>query len=412
MQPHKNEKGIALLMAMFTVVIITYLAAEISYEVGIEYRLSKNEYDDLKARYAAKSAMEISLLRVSMYKQVFDQFGGNISDPAMLDMIWQFPFSWPPAAPEDASLVAKEEISGILEETTQDTAWTSIIESEGNRIDINDLYSPSKVLAEATQEKILQLLVRRQEADDEWAQANRSIDMKEIVNNIVDWIDPDEESPHAGSEGSLYGEITEVTLPPNADLKTIEELHMVAGVTDDIYNIIAPVVTVYGIKGINVNYADKQQLMAIDTQILEEVADAILTRRNDPDLGPFKDLGEFQGFLEEEGLDIEEFNKTQMPLRFGKEFNFRIKAIGMFGQSQRQIEAIVYDFTNAKLQLNTLIDAQAKAENESNQQNNKAKSNNNNTNNNNNSSNQNSRKNSNQPTFDKGKPKVIYWKES
>ena len=183
-KPHNNNKGIALLMAMFTVVILSYLAVEISYEVAVEYRLSKNEYDDLKARYAAKSAAQISLLRIAMYKQVFDQFGNNISDPSMLDMIWNFPFSWPPTLPEEASMLAKDELQAVLDASAQDTQWTAVIESEGNKLDLNDLNSPSETLAKATEENLIQLLQKRLEQDDEWARDNRGLNIKEIVANI------------------------------------------------------------------------------------------------------------------------------------------------------------------------------------------------------------------------------------
>ena len=47
-KPAHNQKGVALLMAIFTVTILSYLAVEVSYEVGIEYRLSKNQYDELQ----------------------------------------------------------------------------------------------------------------------------------------------------------------------------------------------------------------------------------------------------------------------------------------------------------------------------------------------------------------------------
>src|SRR5690606_29075419 len=142
--------------------------------------------------------------------------------------------------------------------------------------------------------------------EDAWAERNTNIDPEEIVNNISDWIDSNAESFNGGDESRLYQDVipegNDLILPPNRDLKTIEELHMVAGVTDDIYDVIAPNITVYGAKGINVNYADKDMLRAIDPQITEEMANEIINRRNDPDQGPFRDEEDFEGFVR--GLSV------------------------------------------------------------------------------------------------------------
>ena len=150
-----DNKGVALLTALFAVIIISYLSVEISYESGIEYRLAKNKIDEIKATYAAKSGAELSLLRVAIYKQVSAQFGDQIPDPKLLDLVWTFPLAWPPVVDEDASMATKEEISSIQEDTMQDAMWSTQISSESTKFDINDLNSPVESLQKAIREKII-----------------------------------------------------------------------------------------------------------------------------------------------------------------------------------------------------------------------------------------------------------------
>jgi general secretion pathway protein K len=365
-QPINNQKGVALLTALFAVIIISYLAVEISYEAGIEYRLAKNRVDELKAHYAAKAGAEISLLRIGIYKQATAQYGDSLPDPKLLDMIWSFPFAWPPAATEESSIATKEEISAILEDTMQDTQWATQIQPEGNKMDINDLNSPVEALRKALRDKLITILTNRLNQEDEWAERNENLEVETIVNNITDWIDSDSESLNGGNESRLYQDLTpensSVELPPNRDLKTIEELHMIAGITDDIYDVIAPQVTIYGVKGVNVNYAEKDLIRAIDLQITSEIADQIITRRQDPDLGPFKDLEDFENFIKGLGVDTNNYNESQLPLRFKKEYNFRISSTGLFGNRTKEITAIVYDFTNAKAEVTKLLEDQLKAD--------------------------------------------------
>ena len=60
----KNQKGVALMIAIFTVVIVLYLAMEILYETNIEYAVNAQAVHKVKAYYAAKSGYELSLLRI------------------------------------------------------------------------------------------------------------------------------------------------------------------------------------------------------------------------------------------------------------------------------------------------------------------------------------------------------------
>ena len=149
---------------------------------------------------------------------------------------------------------------------------------------------------------------------------------------------------------------------PNAPFKTLSELHEVAGITDELYALLEPRITIYGAKGVNVNYAGKEVLMSLSPDITAERAEKIVEGRQDPNRGPFKDLADFTKFLNSLGISGDPFKSTskdnntgkdgdsdaKLALIFDSEFNFRIKSQGTAGKVTKEITAIVYDTAKIK----------------------------------------------------------------
>jgi hypothetical protein len=127
---------------------------------------------------------------------------------------------------------------------------------------------------------------------------------------------------------------------------------MVATMEDDIYDALVPEITLYGGKGVNVNYAEKELLMALDPQITKEIADEIIKRRNDPNLGgPFKKPEEFLQFLNGFGVNTDDFNDKKVPIYTDSEINFNVSCIGLVGNVSREITSVVYDYQTVKWRL-------------------------------------------------------------
>lgn len=358
----KNQKGIALLLAMFTVVIITYLVSEILYETNVEYIVNSTSINRVKAYYAAKSGYELSLLRIKLYKKIQGQFGSQLGDgqKKMLDMIWQMPFSWPPMVPDEASGVDKDMIKDKVKESTMDAVYGSTIMDEGSKIDINDLGSPSKGLREITKKLLMQVFENRFKNDDEWARAHDGLEFEKVINNIADWVDGDLEGSSGSDERSNYSEIkNEKPYPPNRSFRTIEELRLVPGMSEEIFSMLRDRITVYGTRAINPNYVDQEVLKALDASITNEVIGKIVGRRNDPDKGPYKDEKDFWGFVNSEGGNVSEEVQKSIPLIFSQVTNFRIKSYGEFAGSTREIEAVVFDFSSVSSSIATRLQNEA-----------------------------------------------------
>lgn len=368
----RSQVGSALLMAMFTTMILMVVAMEIMYQTTVEAKVSSQGVNQIKAYYAAKSAAELGLFRVYLFHQAAAQLGDTLPDKTMLDMIWNFPFAWPPPVTEELGIVAKDQIEKSVSASLMQGQYTLTIESESSKIDINDLASPSKVVATAVREQILQMFQARLEGDEEFAEKFRNFDFNKLLNNITDWVDENNQALDGGDERSRYSEFQALYpdgqteyIPPNQAFKTVGELHMVSGMTDEIYAMLAPRITVYGNKGINVNYASKDVLMSLHSALKAEVVDKIIEGRQDPARGPFKNMDDFIGFIGGLGVPADVFldgKEEKVPLIFDAERNFRIKAVGKSGPVIREITAITYDFDAVKERLGELLKKQDEKE--------------------------------------------------
>lgn len=341
-----------MILAIFAMVLSVVIATEVSYETQVEYISSAQAVNRLKAYYAAKSGVELSLFRVLLYKKAMSQFGQQMKEnKAMLDPIWQFPFSWPPMGFENLNEVDKDQVQTILKESMMDAQYMVTIESEGGKIDINDLGSESKALAAGVRAQILQIFENEVENNKVFKNKYENFEFEKLVNDIQDWIDEDNVSMNSnGDESVKYKQpegVNNYKMPPNMPFKTVEELHMVDGMQDEFFNLLKDKITVYGTKGINVNYAPEAVLKSLDPQIKDEALGWIMKRRSSPDLGgPFKDNDDFYNYIESKGVRTANMKKANLPLLFDAEYNFRIVSGGQYANVNRQITAITYDIEN------------------------------------------------------------------
>jgi len=350
---HLNNKGSAILFAVFMMMLLLFIAMEISKDTIVEYQSSMNSVRRVQAYYAAKACNELALLRVKAYQQATRALGKSLPDPSMLDLIWSFPLAWPLPVPPDMNEGDKSAVTDILKLSTFKHQFSSKIASETGKIDINDLASPSEGIRNKTRQQILDLFESKLREQNDWSKKYYNYRFEDLVSHITDWIDADRTALLGGDESSYYRDLpSSLYIPPNQPFKTMEELHMVKGMEDEIYDVLAPAITLYGGKGINVNYADKDLLMAIDAQITEEVAAEILKRREDVALGgPFKDEKDFFGFIGGWGVNTDNFNEDKIPLYYDSEINFYISCIGVAGSVSREIRSVVYDFQKVQSRL-------------------------------------------------------------
>jgi general secretion pathway protein K len=353
----------ALLIALFAMTLMTFIAVEVSYDTSVDYVVAAQQVNRIKARYAAKSGVELSLLRIMLYKQVMAAMGDTLgTNKGLLDPIWSFPFTWPPTtAGVTMTEVDKDLMKDAVGESMMQAQYATTITPESGRLDINDLGSSIQSLKKATMAQVLKIFEAEVQNNEEFRKKYSNYRFEELINNIADYIDEDRDGLNGGDESAPYRDLEDknIEMPPNRPLRTIDELHQVGGMKDDFYNVLAPRVTIYGAKGININYAGKDLLMSLDPSMKEETVDKVIARRNDVKLGgPFHDDNDFFGFIAPYGVNVQAIQESKIPLLYDMEFNFRIVSTGLAANVKHEITAVTYDFANLSQRLAELMDKQ------------------------------------------------------
>lgn len=366
----RTEKGVALLIALFAMTLMTFIAVEVSYDTSVDYIVASQQVNRVRAYYAAKSGVELSLLRIMLYKQAMAALGDTLGQQkSMLDPIWSFPFMWPPTGlGGKITEVDKDMLKEAIDESLMGAQYTTTIAAEGGKIDINDLGSPLKGLKKASKTQVLNIFNSELQQNDEFRIKYGNYRFEELVNNISDYIDEDTEGQNGADEASYYRDVEEkdIQLPPNRPLRTLDELHQVTGMTDEFYNLLLPRVTIFGTKGVNINYSNKELLMALDPSMTEAAVDKVIERRNDVKLGgPFKDDKDFFSFIQPYGVNVKAIEESKIPLLYDMEYNFRITSTGLSSNVKREITAVTYDYTNLTTRFADLMDKEDQANNPS-----------------------------------------------
>lgn len=359
-QPVSNERGIAILIAVACIMMIMYFAMEITYDSNVEYIVNSQGLNRTKAYYAAKAGVELSLIRIKIFQKVSAQVGSSLgSNAGVLDEIWRFPFSWPLPVADEMNAVDKDNINKMVGESLMDASYLVTIEDEGSKIDLNDLNSVSKVLRDTTKKRLLAVFEQRKKTDPNFDRSTSNTNFEELVNSIQDWMSPLSRSETGKDKVSTFQDINQAAgqaannaYPPNRAFRTMGELRMIPGMNDLFYSMLEPLVTIYGMKGINPNLANKEVLKSLDPGITDEVADEIIKRRGDPKLGgPYKDSADFWGFVTSKQARLENDPK-EVPLIFDGVMNFRIRSTGQFAGVSHEITAITMDIAKTASKVN------------------------------------------------------------
>ncbi len=242
-----DERGVALLLALLVLTLLTALILEFDAEARREYRAAATFRDDYKAGMLIRAAVQATravlaqdLLREKMTGQKYD---------APTD-IWAMP---------------------IKNYAIGDGFLTAQITDETGKVNLNDLASTSG--GELEQKKKV-FRVRRL---FELLKVNPT-----LVDALIDWVDQDEAPQPAGAESLYYQSLRPPYRAANAPLPGLGDLRLIKGFTPDIIERITPYVTVYPLEGgapMNLNTADPLVIQTLDPSITQSIATEIVQGR-------------------------------------------------------------------------------------------------------------------------------------
>lgn len=199
--PHRRQDGIALIIVMLVVFVLTAIAGGFAYNVKIETTLARNAQDDYEFEWLARSGMEFS-------KWVLGQQAAIREEP--YDALNQF---W----------------AGRLFDTNdvfEGLSLQNIPIGRGNvTLEFTDVQSKFNI--NVANEEVLTTATELIGID--------TGDAPIIVDSILDWMDRDDTPRDQGVEEDYYLDAEFPHRCKNGPLDSLEELLLVNGVTEDMF---------------------------------------------------------------------------------------------------------------------------------------------------------------------------------
>ena len=346
-----NKRGAAMLMVLAIILVVVSLIEETLFETQTEYRSAVSEMDSLKAYYAAKAGMDINFLRIKNYQQIMKQMGDKLP-PAYrpyMDLLWKMPFNWP-----------QDSLNETAQPSFMKASYNTSIIPSASRLDLNDLASPIPSLRKWTAEVLYRLIYNHTQEDTALSEREfTEQDIRDIISNITDWVDPD--SVMAGNPSlPETGSYINKPPPPNRSFISLSELIMVEGMTEDLYEQLKPFITIYGEKGLNINSAPTELLRALHSNFPRELAEEISAMTNSAERLFIFTKESFSNFLSSQGFnylneDLLENKKEPSYLVFDAPYNFQAKSTGSFKTDSFELTAFYLDKGSLNSRFNKLI---------------------------------------------------------
>ncbi len=292
----RDRKGVALLFVITTVMFLAVFVTDIAYGARVRFLAATHERDEAKAYWLANTGVGVYRLILTANKQLaksgFAQqlasFGINAGDA-----LWQMvPFintgllrmiagtGGDPSEDELAEVAQTGQVSDeIAAESREGTGtrfgnrnfldfdgdFSASVRGEDCRINVNSLAlrNPETPVQETPAGQQIYGLLSGEE--NEQFLRDRNLDRWDLINDLADWVDTDNTvgSGKGGYEDDLYNTLASPYLAKNAKFDTLQELRLVRGWQDDVYDRFGEQLTIYGAGKVNINCADDAVLKGL-----------------------------------------------------------------------------------------------------------------------------------------------------
>lgn len=289
-----QRRGVALIMVLGAITILTVVLAEFQEEAGTEAAAAIADRDALKAEFAARSAIQLARLLIAAEPTIRTAIGPILSmmmggSGAPQIPVWEYSdrvlgaFNDADGAAAFASLAGVDATKGKNLGMKGQSFEVTIID-EDSKLNINTASRGDAI----TQQRLGLSLIGLMAGDqynpmfENRGSDGQYADRTTVCGAIVDWADGDEnfygcdprnaQNTGSATEDQSYALFKVPYRRKNAPYDSLEELHLVRGVTDDFYaTFVDPdpnnprkrVMTVWGQGTVNVNSANAQTLLAL-----------------------------------------------------------------------------------------------------------------------------------------------------
>ena len=196
----KRNEGVALILTLLFVVLLTVLVVEFAYEAQVEASYSMNSGNDYQARLAARSAVYkgISILEAARLQAELAASQGT-GTPTSTSANNNNNANQNSGVQVDSRLSAWAQPGTF--EPLNDAVMRTTITDEFGKINLNALVvndNGTRIIREHIRFGLQEFFRLRGEA------AGAEVDPEALVESIIDWIDEDDEAEQGGAEADFY----------------------------------------------------------------------------------------------------------------------------------------------------------------------------------------------------------------
>ncbi len=270
MSPVRNEKGMALLLVLVIVALLSALLMEFAFSTHVDMRLTETYRDSTRSWYLSKGGIQAGRMILRLDANAYDH-------PSEF---WGLGVPSYPVGENGVVSIEIEDLSG--------------------RLNLNDLVAPGGVNPNVAVRQIFTRLFEDLDQSHPQAFPGRPADM---VAALIDWIDADDDV-YRGPDGSVEGAESPYYMsldPPypakNALFDTLDEILLVRDFTPETLRILEPFVAVHPRHGsaVNINTASAEVLMALHDDVDQSVAERIVQARQEQPFTTIEDLRDLLG---------------------------------------------------------------------------------------------------------------------
>jgi general secretion pathway protein K len=376
----RKQEGIALLMVLVAIAILGAMTADLMGASEVYLATTTNARDAVRAEYMSRSGVNLSRLILSFQRML----GSSLNIP-----FWQY---------ADLAIgLFTDADGGMLGDLGEmDTSKNKGVGLTGGEVSVKILDEDSKLninvaadqgrmdLAAALMNKLRGLMapIQFDPLFERSADLGNFFQRDEVTCEMVDFVDGNEDlcDGSGGEDRTFYQSLDPPLERKNAPLDSLEELHLIKGMSDDLWttfvdpNPVNPddrIMTVWGKGMINVNTAPAGALLSVlcmpgaveegdvgvspcadELQVLTlvQILQLVLSIRS---ILPFNSVGDFLGAIENPGsllggmmgIELPGFtlpNKGQAKrMLTTKSTVFSIYATGKVGNVTKRIHAVV-----------------------------------------------------------------------
>jgi general secretion pathway protein K len=265
MNGNRGKRGMALLLVLMIVALMTSLLTDLAFSTMVDMRLTETFRDSTKAYYLAKGGINAGRMILQEDRNKYDS----------LDETWS---------------------KGVINYPVGEGSVTIRIEDQDGKLSLNSMVNGNNPQTIMT-DRFYRLLVVMG--------LDSLADPAELTAALIDWIDTGNDPyteihtdgqslPVSGAEDIYYQSQAQPYKSKNGPLETLQELSLIKGFTPEIVKQISPHLAVNGSVAVNINTASAEVLMALDLQISDDTAQAIVDYRKTK---PIKSIAQLEESL-------------------------------------------------------------------------------------------------------------------